>query len=369
MAALRGIFSWHLYYKFKAGMIRWRHFFKKWWERIMVLLRVILISAVALFNVSSVLANNEKLSYDAELSTYSYDYPVKFFNLSSQQSSLKMAYSYLKPKGDKPTVVLMHGKNFNGHYWTSTAKYLNEAGYGVLIPDQIGFGKSSKPKDYQFSFPALANNTHQLITSLGIKRPIVLGHSMGGMLASRYALMFPEQVRKLILLNPIGLENYLSYVQYKDTDFFYDLELGKTPEKIIAYQKQNYYDGKWNQDYEQLTHFLSGQIQGPDHELMAWVNAKTYDMIFTQPVITEFDQFKMPVALILGTRDRTGPGRNWKKPGVEYQLGRYDELGKTAANLIPTAHLIELKDIGHLPHIENFELFKKAMNKALAFKE
>lgn len=100
---------------------------------------------------------------------------------------------------------------------------------------------------------------------------------------------------------------------------------------------------------------------------MAWVNAKTYDMIFTQPVITEFDQLSMPVSLIIGTRDRTGPGRNWKKANVDHELGRYDKLGKSAANMIPKSQLIELDDIGHLPHIEDFERFKGALDKALSF--
>ncbi|MBC7007680.1 MULTISPECIES: alpha/beta hydrolase [unclassified Pseudoalteromonas] len=333
----------------------------------MMFLRILLVSALVLCSSANLIAKEQPLSFDAELSNYQYDLPVQFFNFSSQNTPLKMAYSYLKPSNNMPTVILMHGKNFNGHYWTNTANYLNSKGYGVLIPDQIGFGKSSKPADYQFSFAVLANNTHQLVSSLNIENPIVLGHSMGGMLASRYSLMFSSQVSKLILLNPIGLENYLNYVQYKDTDFFYKNELAKTPDKVIAYQKKNYYDGKWNDTYEQLTHFISGQIQGPDHKQVAWVNAKTYDMIFTQPVITEFAQLSMPVSLIIGTRDRTGPGRNWKKANIDYELGRYDKLGKAAASMISKSQLIELDDIGHLPHIEDFDRFKGALDKALSF--
>ena len=111
---------------------------------------------------------------------------------------------------------------------------------------------------------------------------------------------------------------------------------------------------------------MIGQIQGPDKELVAWVNEQTYDMIFTQPVITEFKDLSIPVSLIIGTRDRTGPGRNWNKPGVDYELGRYDRLGKAAARLIADAKLYELPDLGHLPHIENFERFKTSLDRALA---
>ncbi|WP_024610346.1 alpha/beta hydrolase [Pseudoalteromonas sp. TB64] len=309
------------------------------------------------------------LSYDALLSNYDYDFKVNYFALESQKQSLKMAYIYLKPtKTDMPVVTLMHGKNFNADYWTTTAQYLQSLGYGVLIPDQIGFGKSSKPTDYQYSFATLAHHTHALMDSLNIKESIVLGHSMGGMLASRFALMYPNTTSKLILLNPIGLENYLQYVDYKDTNFFYKNELAKTPEGVRNYQQKNYYDGKWNATYSALTDFITGQIQGPDKEKMAWVNAKTYDMIFTQPVITEFKNFTVPVKLIIGTRDRTGPGRNWKKDGVNYELGRYDKLGKQAAALIPDAQLFELDNLGHLPQIEDFERFKGVFEKALSTK-
>ena len=333
---------------------------------------------VICFSTLLVLTNNalagpsqdtSALSYDALLSNYEYDFKVNYFALESQKQSLKMAYIYLKPtKADMPTVTLMHGKNFNADYWTTTAQYLQSLGYGVLIPDQIGFGKSSKPTNYQYSFATLAHHTHALIDSLNIKESIVLGHSMGGMLASRFALMYPNATKKLILLNPIGLENYLQYVDYKDTNFFYKNELSKTPEGVKQYQQKNYYDGKWNTTYSALTDFITGQIQGPDKEQMAWVNAKTYDMIFTQPVITEFKDLTVPVKLIIGTRDRTGPGRNWKKDDVDYELGRYDKLGKHAATLIPDAQLFELDNLGHLPHIEDFERFKNVLQKALTTK-
>lgn len=331
--------------------------------------RFIMISFIIFSMFQSLSAQESEhsadLSYDAQLSGYEYDFDVNYFEFESQNIELKMAYIYLPGNPDMPVVTLMHGKNFNADYWTGTAEYLQKEGYGVLIPDQIGFGKSSKPADYQFSFPALANNTKRLMTYLNIEKSIIVGHSMGGMLASRFALMYPHSTQLLILVNPIGLENYLKYVEYKDIDFFYEMELSKTPEGIKLYQQKNYYDGAWNERYDSLTHFMIGQIQGPDKDLIAWVNAKTYDMIFTQPVITEFNDLSIPVRLIIGTRDRTGPGRNWKRPGVDYELGRYDRLGKEAAALIPDAELYELEGLGHLPQIENFERFQNVFKEAL----
>jgi pimeloyl-ACP methyl ester carboxylesterase len=169
-----------------------------------------------------------ELSYDARLTGYEYEFGVKFFPFASQGQSLEMAYIFLPGEAGKPVVTLLHGKNFNADYWASTARHLQKQGYGVLMPDQIGFGKSSKPVHYQYSFPALASNTRALMKSLGIERSVVIGHSMGGMLASRFALMFPQTVQQLVLVNPIGLENYLKYAEYKDTDFFYKAEQAQT---------------------------------------------------------------------------------------------------------------------------------------------
>jgi pimeloyl-ACP methyl ester carboxylesterase len=95
------------------------------------------------------------------------------------------------------------------------------------------------------------------------------------------------------------------------------------------------------------------------------VSALTYDMIFTQPVVEEFAYLKVPTTLILGTRDRTGPGRNWKKPGVDYTLGRYDQLGEKIRQRNPNISLYKLEGLGHLPQIEDFERFKKVFDRAL----
>ncbi|WP_049721239.1 alpha/beta fold hydrolase [Gilvimarinus polysaccharolyticus] len=302
------------------------------------------------------------VSFDARLSEYAYPYPVGEFNFNSQRQALTMAYMHLPAQPGKATVLLLHGKNFASDYWQSTAELLQQKGYGVLMPDQIGFGKSSKPAHYQFSFEALAANTRALADKLGIKRLSVIGHSMGGMLASRYALSYPEHAEQLVLINPVGLEDYLQYVEYKDPEFFYQSELHKTISGVIAYQQKNYYDGKWSDAYEALTVIHKGWMNGPDWPLVAWNNALTYDLIFTGAVVNEFKDISVPTHLIIGTRDTTGPGRGWKKPGVERVLGQYNLLGKQAAETIPNATLHELDGIGHMPQFEALERYKAILD-------
>src|SRR3954451_5762049 len=144
--------------------------------------------------------------YGPELEGFDYPFTVQRFNFPSQGQSLSMAFMDIAP--DKPngrTVVLLHGKNFCAATWEATITALAGAGYRVIAPDQIGFCKSSKPEKYQFSFQQLAGNTHALLASLGVHRATIIGHSTGGMLGIRYALMYPAEVDQLVLVDPIGL--------------------------------------------------------------------------------------------------------------------------------------------------------------------
>ena len=116
-----------------------------------------------------------------------------------------MAYMYLPSNNiKKGNVTLLHGKNFTSNYWKEIALKLNSLGYAVLIPDKIGFGKSSKPLNYQFTFEALALNTKNLLDSLNITSTQLIAHSMGGMLASRFSLIYEDIISSLILIYPTG---------------------------------------------------------------------------------------------------------------------------------------------------------------------
>src|SRR5262245_45939172 len=98
------------------------------------------------------------------LADFAYPYPVQRYELQSQGQALAMAYMDIAPaQPNGRTVVLLHGKNFCGATWEGVIPALREAGYRVVVPDQIGFCKSSKPEGYQFSLHQLAANTHALI--------------------------------------------------------------------------------------------------------------------------------------------------------------------------------------------------------------
>lgn len=280
------------------------------------------------------------------------------FTFNDQQQELEMAYMDLQPEQPNgETVLLLHGKNFSGAYWEATAKRLAADGYRVVMPDQIGFGKSSKPAHYHFSFQSLAKNTLGLLDAIGVEHTHVLGHSMGGMLASRFVLMFPERTQSLILENPIGLEDWKTMVPYPGIDAWYAGELGKTGAGIQKYQLNSYYDGKWKPEYQPWVDILVGMVQSEGYAAVAWNQALTYDMIFTQPVVYEFPLIQVPTLLIIGQRDTTALGKNSVPEAVAKTMGDYPALGKKTAAAIPNATLVEIDAIGHLPHIESFQEF------------
>ncbi len=148
-------------------------------------------------------------SFGPELQGFDYPFPVLDFAFSSQGERMTMRFMDVAPTGpaNGGTAVLLHGKNFCAATWEETIRALSAAGWRVIAPDQIGFCKSTKPDGY-FSFQALAENTRALIASLGVERPVLVGHSTGGMLAARYALMYPGETGALALVNPIGLEDW-----------------------------------------------------------------------------------------------------------------------------------------------------------------
>lgn len=299
---------------------------------------------------------------DAMLSDYQYPYEVHYLDLKSQHNDLKMAYMDVKPqKPNGKTIMLLHGKNFNGAYWEKTAKDLSEKGFRVIIPDQIGFGKSSKPQSYQFSFSQLAENTKAILDQLQIDKTIVLGHSMGGMVAARFTLLYPEKVQRLILENPIGLEDYKAFATYQTIDKAYQSELKNTAETYKNYQLKFYYDNKWKEEYQPWLDLIAGWTLHKDYPQVAWDAALTTDMIYNQPVCYEFKNIKTSTLLIIGTRDRTAIGKDRAPKELQPKMGQYQELGKKTQREIPGSKLVELENVGHLPHIEVYPKFFTAL--------
>jgi len=256
-------------------------------------------------------------------------------------------------------VLLLHGKNFSGFYWEPTIEFLAQQGYRVIAPDQLGFGASSRP-DIHYSFHQMAQNTKALLDHLGIPQVDLIAHSMGGMLGVRFTLLFPETVEKLVLENPIGLEDYRKLVPYISLQQQYAAELSQTYEKMLDYQK-TYYPGAWKPEYEVYVQDQASVLGTGEYPRDAWSSALTYEMIYEQPIVYELGEISRPTLLIIGQADRTVVGKNRLPPGLQSVAGQYPELGRKTHAAIKGSTLVEVPDCGHIPHIQKPEEFRKAV--------
>lgn len=308
-------------------------------------------------------------SYGPELQGFDYPYPLQHYRFESQGEALQMAYMDVAASGtaNGRVVVLMHGKNFCGATWEHQIASLTTAGYRVVVPDQIGFCASTKPAHYQYSFQQLVRNTDALLKSLGVPRATLVAHSTGGMIATRYALMLPQAVEQLVLVDPLGLEDWQAKgVPTRTVDEWNKRELGQTADAIRDYERKTYYVGDWRPAYERWVDMLAGLQRGSGRELVARNSALIYDMIQTQPVVYEFPALKVPAVLMIGTRDTTAIGSDIAPPEVKARVGHYDVLGPAVAKTIPGARLIEFSGKGHAPQIQVPEEFDRQLISALA---
>jgi len=327
------------------------------------LLALSLGAAAALVGTSAAVAGDDEAAYGPQLEGFDYPWPVAHFSFTSQGEALDMAYMDVKPATPNGKVAaLLHGKNFCAATWQDTITALSAAGYRVIAVDQVGFCKSTKPKHYQYSFQQLAGNTHALLASLGIGRATIIGHSTGGMIGMRYALIYPDEVDELVLVDPIGLEDWKAKgVPWQSVDAWYRQDLKTTAESIRNYERTTYYAGTWDERYERWVQMLAGLYLGAGRDVVAWNSALIYDMIYTQPVFYEFEQIKVPVLLMVGDKDTTAVGKNLAPPAVAATLGNYPVLAKAAASRLPRSRLVEFPDLGHSPQIQAPEVFHKAL--------
>jgi pimeloyl-ACP methyl ester carboxylesterase len=301
----------------------------------------------------------------ASMEGWAYPYPVQMFQFELEGRLLRMAYMDAKPaQPNGRTVVLLHGKNFGGDYWGGTIRALSARGYRVITPDQIGFGRSSKP-EIRYTFAMLSDNTLRLLDYLKVTRVAVVAHSMGGMLGVHLARRAPERISALVLENPLGLEDYVLSIPPQKTAELLKLEMAQTPASYRNFVK-GYFPVNYKPEYEHFVEqFARVQLSG-EYPRFAHVSALTYQMIYDGPIYNELPKLTVPTLLAIGQSDRTVFGRRFAPPEVVKPLGNFPQLGKAARTRIPGARLVEYDTVGHAPHLEVPERFHAAVLDFLA---
>jgi pimeloyl-ACP methyl ester carboxylesterase len=294
----------------------------------------------------------EREPYGIGLEGFAYPYPVNMLPLNNDGEQLRMAYMDVAPtQPNGRAVVLLHGRNFPSSYWAPVIKTLSDAGYRVVVPGQIGFGKSSKPQA-DLHFDTLARNTVALLDHLGIAKADIVAHSLGGMLGVRMARAYPDRIAHLVLTAPIGLEDYRLYVPPTPTEKILENEDRLTAD---GYRKQLETNYSLKLPPDQVTPFIDARfnIKG-SAEYPRWLRAfvSSAQMIYREPVVHEIPLITQPTLFIMGADDHNAPGKPNAPEALRPKMGQNAELAKALAAKMPHGRAEVIADAGHLVFLE-----------------
>ncbi len=295
------------------------------------------------------------------LETWPYPYPVRFLPLVLQGQAVRMAYMDVAPEGtpNGRTALLLHGKNFDSSYWAGVIEALRGAGFRVVVPDQVGFNKSAKP-DLAYGFDMLADATLRLLDTLGVAGVDVVGHSTGGMLAVRLAGRARGRVERLVLEDPIGLEDYRREVPEQDTQTLVDAEERQTVPGYRAFVSR-YFVTLPPAAWEPFVAWRARIGLSGEFDRYARSVALTYQMIWHDPVRAEYPGLAMPVLMVVGAKDRAAPLRQYAPPAVAATMGDMPRLARAACDEVARCRLVVVPDVGHVPHLEAPAAFRGAL--------
>jgi proline iminopeptidase len=296
------------------------------------------------------------------LEGFAYPYPVQMFGLAQEGEQLRMAYTDVRPESEANgrIVLLLHGRNFPSSYWQGVIEGLTAAGYRVVVPDQIGFNKSSKPA-FNLHFDQLARNTAALLDELHIDKVNIVGHSMGGMLAVRLGRTYPERVEKIVLAAPIGLEDYRFYVPPVPLEQLMELEDKVTAE---SYRDQLLKGYSLSLSPEALDPYVEARIRvkgAADYPRWLRAFANAFLMIWREPVVHEIPLLTQKVLFVMGENDHLAPGRNFAPEELQGKMGQNAHLAQELAAKMKDGRVEVFEGIGHLVHLEAPERFNKVV--------
>jgi pimeloyl-ACP methyl ester carboxylesterase len=280
-----------------------------------------------------------------------YPYPVQYLPLTMYGQDVRMAYMDVPPVGapNGRTVMLFHGMNFGGFYFAGPIDVLRKEGFRVVVPDQIGFGRSSKAI-IPYNFHDMALNSRRLLEKLGVAKVSIVGHSMGGMLAARFAASFPDITEKAVIYDPIGLTDPRYERPWRSADEAYKATMAQTDDQ----RWQGFYanihryfpaPGAWKPEYEQYVRILYAPTLSGDWPRLAMVRSIYQQILYLDPVVYDWPKIKVKTLVMGGELD----GQDFPK------------LAKHIADTIPGAELVIFPKLGHVPHLEAPDQFYPAL--------
>jgi len=199
-----------------------------------------------------------------------YPHPEDFLDLRVYGENARIAYMDVAPvsAANGQTVVLLHGGSYYSLYWGTQIEALTEAGFRVIATDRLGWGKSSKAL-VPYSWSLHAANIASVLDHLGIDQAAtvghsMVGHSMGGIEATRFAYLYPDRTTHLVMVNPVGLTDNRYGRGFQPAS----MEVNVEPDLQVAYECDVNTDlrrySEWRPEYLEHIRIRQGMRLSPE---------------------------------------------------------------------------------------------------------
>ena len=279
-----------------------------------------------------------------DYSNVEYPYPVSYLEVQAGGLPQLMAYMDVAPRGqgNGQTVLLFHGFNFAGFAFEPTIEALTNAGFRAIAIDRLGWGRSSKPLvDYRLDL--WTSHAKQLLDELGIERAAVLGHSMGGMVVSRFAFSYPETTTHVVMVNQIGLTDSRPGRPWSDPYESFDDTMGSMSYQSVLRGHMRYYPNGWKEEYMRPVRIQYGLTLSGEWPHMSRVLAMLRQVISRDPVVYDWQHIGVKALVIGGSDDRL--------------VEDFPAAARNVAEQLQNAELVLFPGIGHNPFHEVPEEF------------
>jgi len=279
----------------------------------------------------------------SSLDEITYRFPVKKVMLP--KSGYEIAYND-EGSGSK-TIIFIHGVGSYLRAWERNVEVLRE-NYRCIAIDLPGYGKSSKqPHSGTMSFYAGVIN--ELVEQLNLGKVVIAGHSMGGQIAMTTALLYPDIIESLVLVDPAGFERFHKGQKqwFKDVMTFESVKY-TTPEGIQNNLATNFYRVPKDAEF-----MITDRIQmrtASDFDAYCYAVVQSTIGMVDEPVIDYLKDISVPTLILFAETDNLIPNR-FLNPG------RTIDIAKFGASQIPNSRLVMVPKCGHFMMFEKPDIF------------
>lgn len=237
-------------------------------------------------------------------------------------------------EGEGPVLFFIHGLAGNTTFWVNVAPYFLDR-CRVVGLDLVGCGESDKPTDSPYSIRRFTEHVRALMDRLGIERATLVGHSMGGMVATDFGLTYPDRVDNLVLLNPAGFLPMPWWMRHGGQVLMRPVILNAILPRIWRWILRNvfYNDNAFTEAFIRTV----DETYAPDDIFdLSWIMCELRKDLLNLNFYDQLPHLDVPVYLQWGSEDRLVPSDNFHE----------------AARVLPHVTTDEIMNCGHMPTIE-----------------